>query len=112
MAASSRRLLRQVNALLDGAKLESGRLRLEPAPGNLGTLLMELGEAAGPLAERRGLKLRTERLDELPDSTFDPHMTEIIIANLLSNALKFTPQGGEIVVRAGTEGETAFLGGE
>ncbi|HEY4576147.1 MAG TPA: histidine kinase dimerization/phospho-acceptor domain-containing protein, partial [Thermoanaerobaculia bacterium] len=109
MASNSRRLLRQVNALLDGAKLESGRLRLELATGNLGALLAELVEAAVPLAERRGLKLRTERLDELPDSTFDAHMTEIIIANLLSNALKFTRQGGEIVARAGIEGETAFF---
>src|SRR4051812_9138774 len=109
MASNSRRLLRQVNALLDGAKLESGRVRLELATGNLGALLAELVEAAVPLAERRGLKVRTERLDELPDSTFDDHMTEIIIANLLSNALKFTPQGGEIVARAGIEGETAFF---
>src|SRR3954462_14405095 len=109
MASNSRRLLRQVNALLDGAKLESGRLRLELATGNLGALLAELVEAAVPLAERRGLKLRTERLDELPDSIFDAHMTEIIIANLLSNALKFTPQGGEIVARAGIEGETVFF---
>jgi signal transduction histidine kinase len=108
MASNSRRLLRQVNALLDGAKLESGRLRLEPAPGNLGTLLEELVEAATPLAERRGLKLRTERLDELPDSIFDHHKTEIIVANLLSNALKLTPQGGEVVVRAGIEKETVF----
>ncbi|HEY3570891.1 MAG TPA: ATP-binding protein [Thermoanaerobaculia bacterium] len=109
MASNSRRLLRQVNALLDGAKLESGRLRLEPATGNLGTLLTELVEAAAPLAERRGLKLRTERLDELPDSIFDHHKTEIIVANLLSNALKFTPPGGEVTVRARMEGDTAFF---
>jgi signal transduction histidine kinase len=100
MAANARRLLRQVNALLDGAKLESGRLRLEPAPGNLGVLLADLVAAAMPLAERRGLRLRTERLDEIPDSLFDLHKTEIIVANLLSNALKFTPRGGTITVRA------------
>jgi signal transduction histidine kinase len=100
MAANARRLLRQVNALLDGAKLESGRLRLEPSPGNLGTLLTDLVAAAAPLAERRGLRLRTERLDEITDSLFDLHKTEIIVANLLSNALKFTPRGGTIIVRA------------
>jgi signal transduction histidine kinase len=109
MASNSRRLLRQVNALLDGAKLESGRLRLEPATGNLGTLLEEMVEAAVPLAERRGLRLRAERLDELPDSIFDQHKTEIVAANLLSNALKFTPSGGEVVVRAGMDRETAFF---
>src|SRR4051794_7429920 len=103
MASNSRRLLRQVNALLDGAKLESGRLRLEPASGNLGILLQELVDAAHPLAERRGLRLRAEGLERLPDSVFDPHKTEIIVANLLSNALKFTPPGGEVVVRAPIE---------
>jgi signal transduction histidine kinase len=101
MEANARRLLRQVNALLDGAKLESGRLRLEPAPG----LLADLVDAAAPLAERRGLRLRMERLDEIPDSLFDAHKTEVIVANLLSNALKFTPRGGTVVVRAEAEPE-------
>jgi signal transduction histidine kinase len=109
MASNGRRLLRQVNALLDGAKLESGRLRLEPVPGNLGSFLAELVEAARPLAGRRGLRLETERLDEVPDSVFDPDKTEIIAANLLSNALKFTPQGGTVTVRAGVDLETAFF---
>jgi signal transduction histidine kinase len=101
METNARRLLRQVNALLDGAKLESGRLRLEPEPGNVGAFLAELVEAARPLAERRGLRLETERLEEVPDSVFDPHKVEIIAANLLSNALKFTPRGGRVIVRAG-----------
>ncbi|HEX6903013.1 MAG TPA: ATP-binding protein [Thermoanaerobaculia bacterium] len=100
MATNSRRLLRQVNALLDGAKLESGRLRLEPAPGNLGKLLAELTAAAAPHAERRGIRLLTERLDEVPDSSFDPHKAEVVAANLLSNALKFTPPAGCVTVRA------------
>jgi signal transduction histidine kinase len=100
MATNARRLLRQVDALLDGAKLESGRLRLEPAPGNVGQLLAELVAAATPHAERRGLKIVTERLDEVPDSVFDPAKTEIVAANLLSNAIKFTPPGGHVTVRA------------
>jgi signal transduction histidine kinase len=60
MNANSRRLLRQVDALLEEARLESGRLRLHPHPGHLGTLLAELATAATPHAERRGLTLRTE----------------------------------------------------
>ncbi|MFL6197256.1 MAG: ATP-binding protein [Thermoanaerobaculia bacterium] len=106
MASNARRLLRQVNAILDGAKLESGRLRLETSRGNLGRLLAELAAAATPHAERRGLRLITERLDEVPDSSFDAHKAEIIAANLLSNALKFTPAGGTVTLRAVTGRET------
>lgn len=100
MVTNARRLLRQVDALLDGAKLESGRLRLEPQPGNLGALLAELAAAAAPHAAGRGIRLVTERLDELPDSVFDPAKVEIVAANLISNAVKFTPEGGRVVVRA------------
>lgn len=108
-ATNSRRLLRQVNALLDGAKLESGRLRLEPEPGNLGRLLADLAAAAAPHAEQRGIRLITERLDEVPDSSFDPHKAEIVAANLISNALKFTPPAGCVTVRAEAgKGAVAF----
>ena len=100
MATNARRLLRQVNALLEGAKLESGRLRLQPVESNLGLLLAELAAAAAPHAERRGVRLITEGLDELPDSAFDPEKVESIAANLLSNALKFTPPGGRVRLRA------------
>ena len=110
MITNAHRLLRQVDALLESARLESGRLRLEPEPGNLGRLLSELVAAAVPLAERRGIGLIPERLDELPDGTFDPEKVEIIASNLVSNALKFTPAGGRVVVRAAAadDGWVAF----
>jgi signal transduction histidine kinase len=100
MATNARRLLRQVDALLDVAKLESGRLRLEPMTADLGRLLSELVTAAAPHAARRGVRLAGERLDELPVFPFDPPKMEIVAANLISNALKFTPDGGRVTVRA------------
>jgi signal transduction histidine kinase len=102
MAANARRLLRQVDALLQGAKLESGLLRLELQPGNLGDLVAELAGAAAPHAAGRGIRLTTAGLEELPDSLFDPEKTEIIAANLISNAVKFTPEKGHIAVRGET----------
>jgi signal transduction histidine kinase len=104
MITNAHRLLRQVDALLESARLESGRLRLEPEPGNLGTLLSELVEAAVPLAERRGVELASEKLDALPDGSFDPEKVEIIASNLISNALKFTPMGGRVTVRSVSAG--------
>ena len=110
MITNAHRLLRQVDALLESARLESGRLRLEPEPGNVGTLLAELVVAAVPLAERRGIELSSEALEALPDGTFDPEKVEIIASNLVSNALKFTPRGGKVTVRSvvSDEGWVAF----
>jgi signal transduction histidine kinase len=97
---NSRRLLRQVNLLLDTAKLESGRLVLEPEKADLAKLLRELVDASAPHAKNRGLELKTEGLEDLSPFGFDRDKMEMIAANLLSNALKFTPEGGRIVLRA------------
>jgi signal transduction histidine kinase len=105
MITNARRLLRQVEALLEAARLESGRLRLEPSPGNVGRLLSDLMVAALPLTERRGIELVPEGLDRIPDGSFDAEKLEIIASNLLSNAFKFTPPGGRVTVRRAEAGE-------
>ncbi len=97
--SNAQRLLRQVNLLLDTAKLESGRLKLEAAPGDLGALVGELVTASAPHAERKGITLTTRGLSDLPEINFDRDKIEVVVANLLSNALKFTPSGGRIEVR-------------
>ena len=110
MITNARRLLRQVDALLETARLESGRLRLEPSAGNVGVVLAELVAAALPLTERRGIELVSEGLDRIPDGSFDLQKVEIVASNLLSNALKFTPAGGRVTVRRAEaeEGRVAF----
>ncbi len=109
METNTRRLLRQVDALLDIAKLESGRLKLEAAEGELGELLAEMVSATAPYAESRGIRLTSQGIEELPRFLFDRDKVEIIAANLLSNAVKFTPAQGRIQVRAEQgEGVMAF----
>lgn len=103
MLANTHRLLRHVNLLLDAAKLEAGQLKLEPTVGNLSDLIHELVTASLPHAGRKGIAIATEGLEELPEVSFDADKIEMVAANLLSNALKFTPDGGRIVVRGRTE---------
>lgn len=100
ISKSARRLLRQVNTLLDMSKIDAGRLRLHLMNADLGKLIRHLVEAANPYGERKRITIRTEGLEGVPESAFDVDKMEVVIANLLSNALKFTPEGGAIAVIA------------
>lgn len=102
MQANAHRLLRQVNTLLDFAKVDAGKLDLNLAYGNLGSLLKELVHAATPHARHRNIELSVEGAETLPDTILDLEKVETIAANLLSNAIKFTPDAGRITVRTGT----------
>ena len=101
MEANARRLLRQVNTLLDFAKIDAGKLQCKYSYGNLGKLLMQLAVAAGPSADKNNIALPLEAIKETPDSIMDSEKIETIAANLLSNAIKFTPEGGQISIRNG-----------
>ncbi len=108
MKTNANRLLRQVDALLDIAKIESGSLRLEATEGNVGEMLAEIVRSAGPHAEQRGVELVGKGLDDLEDSYFDADKVWIIAGNLISNALKFTARG-KVEVRAGVDGNELFF---
>ncbi|MHB8469652.1 MAG: sensor histidine kinase [Gaiellaceae bacterium] len=98
VARSSERLLRLVNDLLFVARLQAGRLVLDPAPVDLAKLGLEAVDEARPRAERKGVALSF--LGESPVSIeADPGRLSQLLDNLVSNAIKFTPEGGRIDVR-------------
>ncbi|MGV8081061.1 MAG: ATP-binding protein [Syntrophales bacterium] len=103
METNARRLLRQVNALLDFAKLDAGKLEFTYERGNLGEILRGLATAARPHLQNQGVDLVLEGLDGIPDTILDVDKVETMAANLLSNAIKFTPGGGRITIRAAQE---------
>jgi signal transduction histidine kinase/ligand-binding sensor domain-containing protein/DNA-binding response OmpR family regulator len=109
---NSRRLLRLVNQVLDAARLESGAMRLTTRPGNLATFLRGIASSFASLAEREGIafEVRSET-SEIP-LDFDADALEKVFMNLLSNAFKFTPEGGRIEVvieRDGGDGDGAAV---
>ena len=105
MERNTQNLIELVNDLLDAAKLESGTLQLELAPTGLGTLIHEVCEPFEPLAREKGITLTEESADGLPSVRADRAKLRRVIVNLLSNALKFTPKGGRVRVRAEQAGE-------
>ena len=110
MLRSARRLLRLVNQLLDLAKLERGKLALDVRTHDLVPFLRGMVEAFTPLAERRHIALSYRPALHVLPVAFDAEKLEQVIGNLLSNALKFTPEGGKVCVavrRATHEGAPA-----
>lgn len=102
------RLLKLVNALLDFARLEAGRLRACYAPLDIAALTAELAGMFQSAAERAGLSL-VVACPPLGDPVWvDRDMWERIVPNLVSNALKFT-HAGAITVRVRDEGGQVAL---
>ena len=98
MHRNARRLLRLINQLLDIAKLEAGQLAVTESRGNLNTFFAELVDSFRLRAERKHIDLRFQSGGIASDALFDVQKLETIGYNLLANALKFTPEAGQILV--------------
>jgi signal transduction histidine kinase/CheY-like chemotaxis protein len=102
-------LTRLVDDLLDVSRITQGKIELRRRPVEMSDALLRAMEMAQPLIEARAHRVI---IDSLPRAGLrvnaDPHRLAQILFNLLSNAAKYTPRGGEIKVRAGRAGERVF----
>ena len=96
---SSEHLVELIDGLLDLARIEAGRLRLEPGPLQLPQFLDELARMVRPQAQAKGLNFRFEQAGRLPACVHaDAKRLRQVLINLLANAVKFTERG-EVVLR-------------
>jgi len=93
-------LTQMVNELLELSKIESGRVPLERKSISPLSLVNPAVERMALQAERSGIEMRVEIAPDLPPVYADPKRMEQVLINLLHNAIKFTPPGGEINVLA------------
>jgi len=99
MQRNAHKLLNLINQLLDLSKLEAGNLQLQVIQGDLNEHISSIASSFSSLAERKHIKYKRD-IPAIPATTyFDPDAIEKIILNLLSNAFKFTPDGGTISIR-------------
>ena len=87
-----------IDDLLDTARIINGKLRLEPHPVNLVRVLDAAVAAARPAIEAKGQSLELD-IQSVDVVTGDASRLQQVLANLLGNAIKFTPRGGRITVR-------------
>ena len=90
------RLTRMINELLDLSKIEAGRMELTLAPVSLSEMAEEVVESNHAAADERSIVLRALFPLPLPPVMGDADKLNRVLTNLIHNAIKFTPQGGEI----------------
>ncbi|HEX3773200.1 MAG TPA: ATP-binding protein [Polyangiaceae bacterium] len=99
------RLLRLIDDLLDLARLDVGGLRLHVAELDLVELAQRVADAARPAAEVRKIALKLQENQPELVAYGDPHRLEIVLTNLVGNALKFSPDGAKITLRVWSDSE-------
>lgn len=98
------RLTDLADDLLDATRLQAGRLLLQRAPTNLVALAQRVVGRAQQTTTRHRLELQTPR--PTLEANVDPGRVEQVLSNLVSNALKYSPQGGPVVVALGVDAAT------
>jgi two-component system cell cycle sensor histidine kinase PleC len=106
--SSGQYLLDVINDILDMAKIEAGRIRLDFEDLDLDTMLAEAMRVVSARAEEKPLTV-TARIDPDLRVRADRRAIKQIALNLLSNAVKFTPAGGHITVRARSTGSAVIF---
>ena len=96
-------LLSLINDILNFAKIEAGRVRLNPVQVSLNEVLGDLEALIAPQLEMKRIEYEYRCCDPSYTAFVDPERLQQILLNLLSNAVKFTPPGGRIRVECSAE---------
>ena len=103
MYRNATRLHVLINQLLDLSRIESGKMKLQLEETDIRRMIMTLCSAFQSQADQRNMDYHVNLLDDLGNCFLDRDKLEKIIYNLVSNAFKFTPDGGRIVVEVRKE---------
>ncbi|HEU4558598.1 MAG TPA: CHASE3 domain-containing protein [Longimicrobium sp.] len=101
---SSRHLLSLINGILSFARIEAGRVEVNPEPVPIGALIRGIESSFLPQAREKKLRYECDPGADALWVSADPEKAEQVLLNLVGNAIKFTDEGGEISVRCVEDG--------
>ena len=87
-----------INDLLDLSKIEAGKMDFHFVPTNINTVIEYVKSTLSEVAKTKGLTIITDQDNSIPDTIADPQRLEQVLANLVSNAIKFTPENKTITI--------------
>jgi signal transduction histidine kinase len=99
------RMQRLVDSLLDISRMESGEMELTLEPTNLAQLIQSAVSRVSPTLQTHGIASSVFMPAHLPPVEIDVDLIDRVVSNLLDNALKFTPGGGQISVAAASHAD-------
>jgi signal transduction histidine kinase len=105
IAESSAQLQKMINDLLDLARSDAGKLRIEPAPTPVGPLVQRVGRQMRPHFEERNQSFTVGVEKDLPEVEADADRIAQVLANLLTNANKYADEGAVVKLAATRVGE-------
>jgi PAS domain S-box-containing protein len=103
IARSASHLLELIDDILDVAKIESGQIELECTPTNVALLCRSSLAFITQQALKKRIQVEIKLPFNLPDLYVDERRVRQVLINLLTNAVKFTPEGGSITIKASNE---------
>jgi len=101
---SNERMIDLINDLLQADRLESGMMKFSFQPTQLLDLIDNILIEMSPLAEHKKIRLIYSSREEVPTLSIDPQNMRVVLQNLLENAIKYTPAGGDVTIGVRNKG--------
>lgn len=107
---NSDRLVELINDMLDISRIESGRIVLKVQPLDVAERIAGAVNTFGAVVDQQGRAIHVDVPADLPLAAGDPDRVGQVLINFISNAIKYSPQGGDVHVRAGVVDSMVRIG--